>query len=123
MPFRESLRKVTKRPQDSRPESYKIDANSIKLLDILPSKGMVRREWLESSPSLCKSVEDLEDRYNSEKQSLGIIVPKTVDGVNLVKRTPAEEKEWKNKENAIINQGNLYGDLNSRAKCNFELGE
>jgi hypothetical protein len=99
--------KIAKHPEDPRPESYRIDQDSIELGDVIDSHD-TRRRHIENSPHMCRSVEEL--RIKNEKShglSLGIVKPKEITGFKLVAKTEKEKKEWKEKE-YLLKQQNLF---------------
>jgi hypothetical protein len=103
--------KVMKHPNDSRPESYRVDTSSIELQEKIPStQHRKRRELLENSPHLCKSVEELKDRQKANGTSLGIIIPKAINTVDIQMRGPSERKVWLEKEKLIMSQPLLSGE-------------
>lgn len=93
---------------DGRPESVRIDFRSLKPLDELSAKDHeARRSYIEQSPSLLRSVEELQDENKRTGLSLGAIVPKTIDDVTLRKRTPAERAQWFATEKRFMDQKTL----------------
>lgn len=103
--------RLMKHPSDSRPESYKVDTSSIELQEQIPStKHNKRREYLETSPHLCKSVEELKERQKNDGTSLGIVIPASINTVSIEMRSRKERKEWQEKENALLSQGSLFGE-------------
>jgi hypothetical protein len=103
--------KVKRDSSDSRPESYKVDFASIEPQEIIPStKPNLRRQYLENSPSLCSSLEELLERQKADGTSLGIIVPKVINTVSIEMRTDKERKEWQSKANALLSRGSLFGE-------------
>jgi len=103
--------KITKDLRDPRPESYKVDPRSISLQEMIPStKHNLRVEYLERSPHLCQSVEELKGRQTARGTSLGIIKPKRVTDCKIVLRSDSEREEWKQKEKEVLSQQNLFGD-------------
>jgi hypothetical protein len=103
--------KITKHQSDPRPESYRIDPNSIELQDEIPArKHSVRREYLEKSPHFCRSVEELLERQATENISLGIVKPKRIQDYKIILRPESEKMEWEEKEREILSQQNLFGE-------------
>jgi hypothetical protein len=103
--------RVMKHPKDPRPESYRVDTSSIELQEVIPStKHTKRREVLENSPHLCKSVEELKERQKASGTSLGIVIPQAINTVSIEMRSPSERREWLEKEKAILSQPSLFGE-------------
>lgn len=66
-----------------------------------------RRKHLESSPHLCKSLEELKERQKQDGTSLGIVVPRKINTVSIDLRSKKERKEWEDKERALLSRGPL----------------
>lgn len=90
---------------DGRPESLRVDPESITPLDVIPAKNHAeRRRFLERSPNLVQSVEDMQQRQKSDGFSLGAIVPKEIRRVYLKARSRDEIAEWHEKERELFAQ-------------------
>jgi len=66
--------------------------------------------YLEKSPHLIRSVEELKKKQALDGTSLGIIRPKEILGCKLEKRPDSERRVWEEKEKAILAQQNLFDD-------------
>ena len=98
-------------PEDPRPESYKIDAKSIEPMEIIPSRHHeLRRNFLEKSPHFCKSLEELLERQESTRQSLGIIIPQNIIDCSIEIKSKKEREEWMAQEAARQQQERLFGE-------------
>lgn len=94
---------------DGRPESLKIQPGSIVLGDWIPPKDAVQRvAILRKSRHMCPSVEELRDRWERDRVSMGIVQPKEILGVRLVNRPDSERLEWLAKEHELLSQQNLF---------------
>jgi hypothetical protein len=91
---------------DPRPESLRVEPNSIELGDV-EDDALARRAMLLKSPHLCTSVEELKDRYDQREQSLGIVRPKIISRCRVHMRSVAERDAWLKKENSLLAQGVL----------------
>ena len=92
-----------KHPNDPRPESLRIDPESIEPGDWIPPKNSAeRRRLIEKSPSMCRSVEDLRDKWQSTSMSLGIVKPQAVFPSRVVKRSAKERAVWSEKERMLL---------------------
>lgn len=101
--------RVTKHVGDPRPESYRIEPESIELQEVIPStKPNYRVRYLVNSPHFCSSVEELKERNRATNISLGIMRPKEVVDWKVVPRPEAERVEWANKERELFNQKQLF---------------
>jgi hypothetical protein len=89
--------------KDNRKESYTPDTSSIELLEELNTKkGWEKRKEI-IIPLVSKSVEDLEDMYDKDKTSIGIIKPKTIDF-----KVEKGIDEWGPKQLIRLNQLGLF---------------
>ncbi len=96
--------KIARYSEDPRPESYRIEQDTIRLEEVLDSHPG-KRAQLERSPHMCKSVEDLRSRNdNGHGISLGIVKPKEILGIKMVAKTEQEREEWKAKEYLLKQQ-------------------
>ncbi len=103
--------RVMKHDTDPRPESYRIDPQSIVLGEVISAKQhMLRRNYLETSPQLVNSVEELKGRYERDRTSLGIVIPKDILDCGIVKRPESDRKEWISLEQTRANQQVLFGE-------------
>jgi hypothetical protein len=97
--------RTMKHPSDPRPESLRIEPNSIELGDVIPStRADERRQLIESSPRLFQSVEALKDRWEANGTSLGTIRPKKINNIRIVMKSDAERAEWLAKEKDLFSQ-------------------
>ena len=97
--------KVTKHDTDPRPESFRIDSQSIIPEETIPpADHEVRRSYLERSSHMCRSVEDLLDRYKQHRISLRIIIPDGITDCTVELRSEAERRDWDKQELARASQ-------------------
>lgn len=101
--------KVTRDDSDPRPESYRIDPNSIVLGEVVKNHD-VRRSYLDNSPHLIQSVEALKEKQLADGTSLGIIKPKDILDCGLEFRPESERNDWMLNEEARLAQDKLFGD-------------
>lgn len=93
---------------DGRPESLRIEPDTIEALEEIPSKDHeTRRQYIERSPNFVASVEDLIKRNGMSSQSLGVVVPKEIIGVKVRKRPQSDRAEWEEKERQQLSQRTL----------------
>lgn len=96
---------------DPRPESYKINFQSIKLLEHIPSKhAEERRGYLERSPHFVRSVEELRDLQKESGFSLGIVRPESILGLDVEPKDEYERDLWEEKEKEVTAQLLLFGE-------------
>lgn len=101
--------RVSKHPHDPRPESYRIDPESIELKNEIPSKkSEERRAILESSPHVFSSVEELKKAYETAQTSMGIVRPKRITNLRITMRSKSARAEWLETEKKMLAQRDLY---------------
>lgn len=96
---------ISKNPQDTRPESYKVSAESIQILETIGPENNWRRrkEYLLplTDPSMCQIQKDQEQT----RKSLGIFKPSKIEEFII---EPNEKKDWDESEKQIMSQMNLF---------------
>lgn len=94
---------------DPRPESYRINFQSIKLLEVISSK-QERIGYIERSRHFVKSVAELHARQKDENLSLGIIRPAAILNCDVEPRDESERELWEEKEAEVTAQLLLFGE-------------
>ncbi|HEV7395178.1 MAG TPA: hypothetical protein VGN86_01605 [Pyrinomonadaceae bacterium] len=107
--FQRITARVQKHDTDPRPESYRIDPNSIQVGEIITNHNL-RRSYIENSPHLIQSVEALKDKQHVDGTSLGIVSPKDILDCWIEKRPASEKVEWEANEKIRMAQQNLFGE-------------
>jgi hypothetical protein len=96
---------VKKDTHDPRPESYRVNAETIELGDVIPTRDYEeRRKWLERSPHFCRSVEELQERQKEAETSLGILVPRRITRIYTRRKPDSARAEWEVQEDRVRNQ-------------------
>jgi hypothetical protein len=92
-------------PRDMRPESYRIDCDSIETGELIPPDD---EEWFRRSEILFQqgswqfdSVDELMVAQERTKQSLGVVVPKEIISVELHRRPDDELHSFEEKKAAV----------------------
>ena len=101
---------------DPRPESYKINVNSIDLGEVIDTDPgwMERRQIIEKDSSWhFDSVADLKTAQQRHDRSLGIVPVGEVNRVHVTERSEKKEKEHRQKLQAIRAQNDLFQDQSS----------
>lgn len=96
---------ISKRPQvkDFRIDSYHPNFENITLSKMLPAgKWKERKEIV--IPTASKSLDELIEKYKSDKISLGIFKPKRIKDFKV----EIGEKEWSKKHQSVLNQQVLF---------------
>ena len=95
---------------DPRPESYRIDFDSIELGDVVPpTRDSERREYLRRSPNFFASVEALREQQKACGISLGIVCPTSVTACDCEAKDIEEEDIWLEREREVTRQLELFG--------------
>jgi hypothetical protein len=92
---------ITKNADDPRPESYKIDCDSIESGDVVPStkdEWGKRSGWMFRDPSWqFESVEDLFRSQEEHGTSIGVVAPREIKKIEIVERSEEEAKNFDQK--------------------------
>ncbi|MHB8111826.1 MAG: hypothetical protein ACYDHW_17525 [Syntrophorhabdaceae bacterium] len=104
--------KIKKNPKDGRPESYRIQNDSIRPLGMVDTKNgwSVRKRLILSPNNLFGSLEDLQDSQLAQGTSLGIIKPMKIRGFEVQQKTESEIAEEKKKKKQILSQKSFLMD-------------
>ncbi len=102
---------VKKSKDDARPESYKVNSESIKVISELhPEKDLEEKRAL--LLPLCRpSLETLYDEIDTNGASLGMFKPKSVTGIKV---TQLQDREWNQDEIAKLNQMSIFDNESER---------
>lgn len=95
-----------------RPESHKIDIGSIELLEKIPSKSGWNERMKYISPSISKSIEDLENKKEKYNTSLGIFKPNILDDFIIEK----DSGEWNESQLKVLQQQSLFNQEKTTLK-------
>ncbi len=95
---------------DKRPESRRVDIDSIRLGDVIPTNnGWVDRlRWLQ--PQIVKTFEDLETRRVHDGSTLGCVRVTRLLGLEI-KPLPESEREWSPEEKAKLTSSLMQPNL------------
>jgi hypothetical protein len=103
---------------DPRPESFKIEQGSIKVVGHLDTKDawVQRNNWVLREGSVFKSVEALRAAQASDGTSLGLVRPKEIHRVYCKKRPDSDRAEWEEQRTRSLSQKDLYVDSETETK-------
>lgn len=109
---------IKKNSSDTRPESYKIDDSSIKLLSRIPSDDgwKERKKWVLNDFNLHSSLEDLLSVSTEKRTSLGLIKPAKIVDLEIKERSQSEMQDAARKKESIMRQPDMY-----RPKLDLEI--
>jgi hypothetical protein len=92
---------IQKNSQDGRPESHKIDCESIHLGEVIPP---TQDEWGKRAEFMFRdnnwqfqSVEELQDAQRRERTSIGVVTPKKISKIELVGRSQDDARSFEQK--------------------------
>ena len=92
---------IQKNPNDTRPESYKIDCNSIQLDEIVPA---TQDEWGRRAEFMFRdkgwqfaSVEELQEAQKRERTSIGVVAPREIRSVEVIERSEEDARSFEQK--------------------------
>lgn len=102
--------RMRKHTRDKRPESYRPDEESIKLLDVVGSQGNWRHRWRWVRPTIGPTMCELLRQQNATGVSLGCIKPRTVQKLSV------EEvgADWKGSKKGALEQMPLFDPVNTK---------
>lgn len=99
--------KLRRHERDSRPESYRVDEDSIRLLNIKKDWAS-RWEWIE--PTVSRSMCEILTLQESTGKSLGVFQPKEVTDF-VIEKT---EAKWSGKKQSGIDQLSLFDEKTTK---------
>jgi hypothetical protein len=92
---------IAKNPMDSRPESYRVDADTIECEEVIPTTP---DEWGKRAAVIFKnkdwqfeSVDQLQEAQKSTRLSIGVVRPRKILDVRFQERTPDDAKGFDEK--------------------------
>lgn len=92
---------IQKKHDDPRPESFRIDCESIESGEVIPT---TQDEWGKRAESMFRdpswqfaSVEDLQKAQREKGTSIGVVAPRKIKKVEVVQRSVDEEKSFEQK--------------------------
>ncbi len=95
---------------DSRPESYRINANTIRLGEVVEAKEewAERKRWVLSESNIYSSLEALIEKQEEDNTSIGIIKPTEVNDFSIRRKTESELVEAEQKKASIMAQLDMF---------------
>lgn len=98
--------------EDPRPESFRVrPEGQIQVVEKIPTRPKGgwerRRRWLDDCRHHFGSVKQLKAAQRSHGTSLGIVVPRSIDGVEVVKKSAAKATEWLEQEKKVLAQSDM----------------
>lgn len=107
---------VQKNPLDTRPESFKVDSDSIVVLGKLDSRRDLEERKKIVLPLVVPSYNYIRNEYNAHRVSLGIFKPSIVNDIEI-KET---DDQWDEKRQAILDQ-QVFGGSKPLEKIPYDF--
>lgn len=109
---------VERNPKDYRPESFRIDQESIVPRECVESTDCwkARSEWVLREGSLFASLETLREAEARDHTSLGVIKPREITGFYVKRKTDEERREWEAQRELALQQQDLFVDVEATTK-------
>jgi hypothetical protein len=108
---------VERNPSDARPESYKIRADGISVLDTIPTDKAgdwsTRASWVLQPQNVFRSVEELKARQAADGTSLGLVQPAEITRISAQVIGASDMAEFVERYDGALKQMNLRmeGDM------------
>ena len=104
---------ITKANDDHRPESHKIDVDTIERLESIgkQKEWAERRRWIE--PHIVKNFDALESRRQTTGETLGIVRPVKILALEI---TPEKQTDWTEDETIKLTREGLFDSTETRAR-------
>ncbi len=96
--------RMKKHETDRRPESYRVDENSIELKGEVSSAHNWRERWQWTRPTIGPSMCDMVTQQKESGKSLACIRPRVVEGIEV----EDGETEWSDKKKSVLDQLTLF---------------
>lgn len=109
---------IEKNPSDHRPESYRVEQNSIRIVGRLDSKDgwAARSRWVLAPSNVFRSVETLREAQAANGTSLGLVRPKEIRRIYAKYRSDEERAEWDAQREKALAQRDLFVDVETKTK-------
>lgn len=106
---------------DQRPESFKLNANTIHIGTSVPPTDGWRARWEVLKPLVADSMCALQrERNQNGYPTLGLVRPRRIDGLDI---EAVDTPDWTPKELEILSQSDLFGERSARLeKLPFRFG-
>lgn len=102
--------RMTKHPRDPRPESFRLDEDSIELLDVIGTENRWKNRWEWIRPTLSRSMCEIQERQRTDRKSLGVFRPKEVLDLVIVDNSP----KWSGKKQSALDQLTLFEERTTK---------
>lgn len=96
---------ISKNPKDIRPESFRVKADSIKIIEKVDAKQNWRKRKEYLFPLLGTSMCEIQQERERSFKSLGMFKPSKIEDFVI---EPEKSKDWNNDERNLLSQGNLF---------------
>ncbi|MFW6087505.1 MAG: hypothetical protein ACODAG_09900 [Myxococcota bacterium] len=109
---------VLRNTEDFRPESYKINQDTIQVVGHVgtkPDEWKERRRWILGQNEF-PSVEALVEAESQDHTSLGVVRPKEIRRIYVRRRSEDEKREWDEQRENALAQRDLFVDVEAKTK-------
>jgi hypothetical protein len=109
---------IQRNPNDSRPESYRINQNSFQIIGKLDTKDgwAARSRWVLGASNIFHSVEALRAAQARDGTSLGLVKPKQICRFYVKYRSAKERQEWDAQREQALAQKDLFVDAETKTQ-------
>lgn len=110
---------VQRNSSDFRPESFKINQDTIKVVGHIgnkPKEWQERSRWVLQTQNIFRSVEALQAAEKNDHTSLGLVRPKEITRIYKVRKKDSERREWEEARALAVQQRDLFVDPDSATK-------
>jgi hypothetical protein len=114
---------IQRNTSDVRPESYRINQDSIKVEGHIGTKKnkstnewAERAKWMLTAGNVFSSVKALVEARHANHTSLGLVRPKRIVGFHMKHRPTKEREEWEQHRGQAIAQKDLFVNVDSKTK-------
>jgi hypothetical protein len=110
--------RIERNASDPRPESFKIDQDSIKVVGHVNTKDGwgERNKWVLHDGNVFRSMEALRSAQSRDGSSLGLVRPKQIRHIYCKKRPESDRKEWDEHRARALAQKELFVDAETETK-------
>jgi hypothetical protein len=104
--------RASRNPSDNRPESYRIDPNSLTIVDHVHTDNQEwaeRRQWVFRDASWhFENLDQLESARQKDSTSMGLVRPGVVEKVYLARKPNSARREYDEKWSTVTSQHDLF---------------
>ena len=109
---------IEQNPKDRRPESFRVEQNSINKVGHLDTKDgwIARSKWVLGKSNVFASVEALRASQGKDGTSLGLVRPNVIRRFYVRRRSEEERTEWDGQREQALAQKDLFVDTETKTQ-------